>query len=138
MKKNSNIDVLKAAKAVAKKLYDKEIVFKNSVYIDDKNKVQNYNFVLNSDKDVFSDNGTKILTIHKSKGLEADGVLVVAENRKQFFKWLNMTKENMYDGKDEDYRLGYVAYSRAKKVLALTCLEKIEFSELNNQIFEEI
>ena len=52
-------------------------------------------------------------------------------------KWLNMKRDDLKNEKDEEYRLGYVAFSRAKRVLALACLEKIDFTELRKDIFEE-
>ena len=39
----------------------------------------------------------RFMTIHKSKGIEADCVLVLASSESQLFKWLEI----------EDYRLGY-------------------------------
>ena len=89
------------------------------------------------DEEISADKKIRLLTIHKSKGLEADGVLVIVENRKQFFKWLNMKRDDLKNEKDEEYRLGYVAFSWAKRVLALACLEKIDFTELRKDIFEE-
>lgn len=130
-------DILEIASVLSKKLYGKRIVFSNSYYSDDKGKFKRYNFSFESAEQIFGNEKIKILTIHKAKGLEADGVLVIAENRKQFFKWLNMRSYDLKNEKDEDYRLGYVAYSRAKRVLALACLEKIDFVELNEDIFEE-
>ena len=89
------------------------------------------------DEEISADKKIRLLTIHKSKGLEADGVLVIVENRKQFFKWLNMKRDDLKNEKDEEYRLGYVACSRAKRVLALEYKEKIDFTELRKDIFEE-
>lgn len=130
-------DILEIVSAMSNKFYGKEITFSNSTYFDDKGKGQNYNFSFGYDEGTFGNEKIRILTIHKSKGLEADGVLVVAENRKQFFKWLNMRSIDLKNETDEEYRLGYVAYSRAKKVLALACLEIIDFAELNKGIFDE-
>lgn len=138
LRKYPQLDILKVAAALSKKLYGKKIVFSDSNYFDDKGKIQNYNFSSKDDEEIPVNEKIKLLTIHKSKGLEADGVLVIAENRKQFFKWLNMKKDDLKNEKDEEYRLGYVAFSRAKRVLALACLEKIDFTELGKDIFEEV
>lgn len=138
LRKNPQLDILKIAAALSKKLYGKKIAFSDSNYFDDKGKIQNYNFSFIDDEEISADKKIRLLTIHKSKGLEADGVLVIAENRKQFFKWLNMKRDDLKNEKDEEYRLGYVAFSRAKRVLALACLEKIDFTELRKDIFEEI
>lgn len=137
LRKNPQLDILKIAAALSKKLYGKKIAFSDSNYFDDKGKIQNYNFSFIDDEEISADKKIRLLTIHKSKGLEADGVLVIVENRKQFFKWLNMKRDDLKNEKDEEYRLGYVAFSRAKRVLALACLEKIDFTELRKDIFEE-
>ena len=42
----------------------------------------------------------------------------------------------MESDKDEDYRLGYVAFSRAKKVLIICCLEKIDLNQLESGCFD--
>ena len=61
-------------------------------------------------------------SIHTSKGLEATSVLVLARTNKQLLKWLNF--ENVTHDTDDDYRLGYVAFSRARELLCLTSIEK--------------
>lgn len=62
-------------------------------------------------------------TIHSSKGLEATSVLVVAENNQELADWLDFEKANLE--LDDKYRLGYVAFSRARDMLVIACLEKI-------------
>lgn len=137
IKKYPQKDVLEIASALSNKLFGKKIEQSNSIYFDDNGKPQKYNFSFSNEEEIFDNKEIRILTIHKSKGLEADGVLVIAENRKQFFKWLNMSSKDLKNEKDEEYRLGYVAYSRAKRVLALACLEKVDFTEINKDVFEE-
>lgn len=63
-------------------------------------------------------------TIHSSKGLEATSVLVVAETEKELLKWINFEKANKE--LDDDYRIGYVAFSRARDLLSVACLETIK------------
>lgn len=137
IKKYPQKDVLEIASFLSNKLYGKKINQSNSIYFDDNGKPQKYNFSFSNEEEIFDNEEIRILTIHKSKGLEADGVLVIAENRKQFFKWLNMRSKDLKNEKGEEYRLGYVAYSRAKRVLALACLEKVDFTEINKDVFEE-
>ncbi|HRH43312.1 MAG TPA: UvrD-helicase domain-containing protein [Pyrinomonadaceae bacterium] len=60
-------------------------------------------------------------TIHKAKGLEATCVLVCAKSAKELEKWLDYEKA---EENDDDYRLGYVAFSRARNFLCISCLEK--------------
>ena len=84
--------------------------------------------------EVIKDDGIHCLSIHKSKGLEADAVLVIAQNEKEFLKWLNMTKSNMKSDTDEDYRLGYVAFTRARKVLLIACSDKVDISNIKKSV----
>ena len=74
------------------------------------------------------------MTIHKSKGLEADVVLVLANTESELLKWLNMTKTNMKSDADETYRLGYVAFTRPRKVLILACIEKVDISKIKSNV----
>lgn len=60
-------------------------------------------------------------SIHTSKGLEATSVLVMAKTNKQLLKWLDF--QNVTHNTDDDYRLGYVAFSRARELLCITSLE---------------
>ena len=78
------------------------------------------------------------MTIHKAKGLEADAGLVLAETSKQFLKWINMTHTNMKSDTDEDYRLGYVAFTRAKKFLMLACKEPVDVDDIKRNIRLEL
>jgi superfamily I DNA/RNA helicase len=58
-----------------------------------------------------------VRTIHTAKGLERDAVLLIASIPQQFSRWVKMD-----DGKsvrDEESRIGYVAFSRAKKLLCV-------------------
>lgn len=124
-------------KTVSKKILGYEIEIRNSIYVDDKKKIQKYGFETNiSDRNASKYNGVRCMTIHKSKGLEAECVLLVAATKNQFFKWIEMSQQDMASETDEDYRLGYVAFSRPKKVLVLTCLEKIDEKELDFNIFK--
>lgn len=70
-----------------------------------------------------------VSNIHTIKGLEADAVLAVAKNEKELLLWIEKDRQirETYRGKEEtDYpRLGYVAFSRAKKLLCIACLEQI-------------
>ena len=128
--------VLKLAKKGYMELYRKRIVFKNST-TDINGKTQEFNFASKFTESYKKDECLmKYTTIHKAKGLEADCVLVVAENEKQLFKWLNMTKTDMRNESDEDYRLGYVAFSRARKVLAVAVLEEIDTSAFDTKIWD--
>ncbi len=77
----------------------------------------------NSTREKF-DNG-HYMSIHKSKGLEADAVLVVAKNNKELEMWLETDKEKRFTDTTDKCRLGFVGFSRAKEVLCIACLEEI-------------
>ncbi|PPB08917.1 UvrD-helicase domain-containing protein [Brevibacillus laterosporus] len=65
------------------------------------------------------------LTIHKSKGLQADAALVVAKNEKELLMWLENDKEKRLLDQQDKCRLGYVAFSRPKEFLCIACLTPI-------------
>ena len=65
-------------------------------------------------------------TIHKAKGLEADAVLAVAEDKNKLEKWLMTDKKARHKEKTDMCRIGYVAFSRAKTILCIACLDKID------------
>lgn len=84
------------------------------------------------DDDAYEDH---FLTIHKSKGLQADAVLAVASTEKELLKWLEIDKHKRLSDKTDDCRLGYVAFSRAKEFLCIACRKSISDStrqHLNN------
>lgn len=66
------------------------------------------------------------LTIHKSKGLQADAVLVIAKSKNELKKWLEVDKQLRFEDKQDTCRVGYVAFSRAKEFLCIACLEEID------------
>ncbi|MDI9312568.1 MAG: UvrD-helicase domain-containing protein [Limnohabitans sp.] len=67
-------------------------------------------------------------TIHTAKGLEATSVLVCAKTQNQLLKWLAV---DQILSDDDDFRLGYVAFSRARKFLAIACLQPVDLATLN-------
>lgn len=64
-------------------------------------------------------------TIHSAKGLEAGSVLVVAENKSLLNKWLSTNKNDFKKHDDDNYRLGFVGFSRARNFLCIGCLENV-------------
>ncbi|MDT0293523.1 UvrD-helicase domain-containing protein [Mesonia ostreae] len=70
-----------------------------------------------------------VSNIHRFKGLELDAVLAVAKNEAELNLWLETdtaTRDAHSDKGTSDYpRLGYVAFSRARKILCIACLEPI-------------
>lgn len=77
--------------------------------------------------------GDEIQTIHKAKGTEYDAVLAVIPNKIQTKRGIDCWLLNPED--DEESRLGYVACSRAKKLLCLAVenLEDGDIKKLQNK-----
>jgi DNA helicase-2/ATP-dependent DNA helicase PcrA len=65
-------------------------------------------------------------SVHRAKGLEADGVLVVAETANQLKKWLITNPDERHTDESDMCRIGYVAFTRAKLLLYIACLQKID------------
>lgn len=76
--------------------------------------------------DVVNHNEAVIVSnIHTIKGLESEAVLVIAKTEQELLQWIE-TDIQVRDGDKTDYsRLGYVAFSRAKQLLCIACLEPI-------------
>jgi DNA helicase-2/ATP-dependent DNA helicase PcrA len=70
-------------------------------------------------------------SIHSAKGLEATSVLAIAYSKKELDKWLNFQEANK--SLEDDYRLGYVAFSRARDMLCIACLEEVS-DETKNKL----
>lgn len=85
-----------------------------------------------------------VLTIHKSKGLQADAVLVVARTENELLKWLETDRVKRLSEKQDTCRLGYVAFSRPKELLCIACLKTISpeteqlLNELNVTVYPKI
>ncbi|MFE4430436.1 ATP-binding domain-containing protein [Peribacillus butanolivorans] len=60
-----------------------------------------------------SENDGHVFSIHSAKGQEAECVLVMAESESQLMEWLGENE------KSEEARVGYVAFSRARKLLCV-------------------
>ncbi|MEG0757458.1 MAG: 3'-5' exonuclease, partial [Raoultibacter sp.] len=75
---------------------------------------------LRTDLDTMSEDGTAVtlMTVHSSKGLEFDCVFV-AGMEETLFPHMNSTNDP--NGIEEERRLAYVAITRARKKLFLTC-----------------
>lgn len=127
-------------KNVFKELYGVSILFKDSFCLDENNRKVPFGY--SKKWDVIQERNNldsiRFMTIHKSKGLEADCVLVIAETQNEFNKWINMTPQKMKSLSDEDYRLGYVAFTRARKVLILSCLQEMDVKVLDKTVFDVV
>lgn len=66
-------------------------------------------------------------SIHSAKGLEATCVLVFARSKNELKSWLDF---NNVTGKNDTTRLGFVGFSRARKLLCISCLEPLNARDL--------
>ena len=76
--------------------------------------------LLTSQDDMNGGNYISLMTIHVAKGLEFDNVFVMGMNQGSFPS-SRAINEDGRDGMEEERRLAYVAFTRAKKTLTLTC-----------------
>ena len=65
-------------------------------------------------------------SIHKAKGLEANSVLAVARNKNELLHWLVTDKDARAGDNSDACRIGYVAFTRAKTLLCIACLEPLD------------
>ncbi len=70
-----------------------------------------------------------IANIHTIKGLESEAVLAIAKTQEELLLWIetdHSVREAKRDNETTDYpRLGYVAFSRAERLLCIACLEPV-------------
>lgn len=71
-----------------------------------------------------------VMSIHKSKGLEAGIVLAIAKNNNELSRWLEIKKDGRVLDENDTCRIGFVAFSRAKELLVISCLESINEGNL--------
>jgi DNA helicase-2/ATP-dependent DNA helicase PcrA len=66
-----------------------------------------------------------VANIHTIKGLEHEAVLAITKTEQELLNWIE-TDRIKRDADDEDIcRIGYVAFSRAERLLCISCLSKI-------------
>lgn len=96
--------------------------------------------LLTSQDDMNGGNYVSLMTIHVAKGLEFDNVFVIGMNQGSFpsDRALNETGR---DGEEEERRLAYVAMTRARKKLYMSCNSSYSYvtdgKAMPSQFFEE-
>ena len=89
-------------------------------------KIQDLRF---QNKSLSGDSTVTVATIHTIKGLESQAILAIAKNEAELLLWIEKDiaiREAKRTSETTDYpRLGYVAFSRAEKLLCIACLQKI-------------
>lgn len=76
--------------------------------------------LLTSQDDINGGNYVSLMTIHVAKGLEFDNVFIISMNEGSFPSQRSVAEVNR-DGEEEERRLAYVAMTRARKKLFLSC-----------------
>ncbi len=76
--------------------------------------------LLSSQDDINDGNYVSLMTIHVAKGLEFDNVFLICLNDGAFPNQRSVA-ESGQDGEEEERRLAYVAFTRAKKNLYVSC-----------------
>ena len=79
-------------------------------------------------------NAVTVCNIHTIKGLESQAVLAIAKTEEELLLWIetkHSVRELKRDNEKTDYpRLGYVAFSRAERLLCLGCLQEVSLTTL--------
>jgi DNA helicase-2/ATP-dependent DNA helicase PcrA len=60
--------------------------------------------------------GENFRTIHRAKGTQRDAIFVMADNNDEFDQWFFGSMQD-----NEISRCGFVAFSRARKILCVCC-----------------
>ena len=89
--------------------------------------------LMTSQDEITGDNNVSLMTVHTAKGLEFDYVFVMGLND-GVFPNQRAINERDKDGLEEERRLAYVAFTRAKKQLYLTLNRDYSYSLQSNNI----
>lgn len=65
-------------------------------------------------------------SIHKAKGLEAECVLVVSRSINELKKWIETEVDKRWKDMQDTCRIGFVGFTRAKKMLCIACKHSID------------
>lgn len=98
--------------------YSRIMTLKDIICNSDKSIIETINDLMISDEDDSKSDKVTLLTIHKSKGLEFQCVIIISCNE-GIIPPSKITKE----AKDEERRCMYVAMTRAMKFLYITCAQ---------------
>lgn len=94
-----------------------------------------------SQDDVYNDEYVSLMSIHMAKGLEFNYVFVVGLSQDVFPSFRSVSEAGE-DGMEEERRLAYVAFTRAKKRLFLTDSQGFNFitnsPKMSSQFIDEI
>ncbi len=82
--------------------------------------------LMSSQDEILEDNFVSLMTVHTAKGLEFDHVFVIGLNE-GVFPSMRTLNDDAYLGLEEERRLCYVAFTRAKQTLSLSCASDFSF-----------
>ncbi|MBQ7995424.1 MAG: UvrD-helicase domain-containing protein [Bacilli bacterium] len=82
--------------------------------------------LLSSQDDIKTGNYVSMMTVHTAKGLEFDNVFVISLNEKSFPSSRSIAEKGA-EAEEEERRLAYVAFTRAKKKLYLSCNQEYSY-----------
>jgi len=82
--------------------------------------------LMSSQDEILEDNFVSLMTVHTAKGLEFDHVYVIGMNE-GVFPSMRTLNDDAYLGLEEERRLCYVAFTRAKQTLSLSCASDFSF-----------
>lgn len=82
--------------------------------------------LMSSQDEILEDNFVSLMTVHTAKGLEFEHVFVIGLNE-GVFPSMRTLNDDAYLGLEEERRLCYVAFTRAKQTLSLSCASDFSF-----------
>lgn len=103
---------------------DLNLQITNEYELEGKDLLRSLLLIVQNDQNVSANH--QYSSIHKAKGLEADAVLVVARNKAELIRWLTSDKVARANDNSDICRIGYVAFTRAKTLLCIACLEPLD------------
>jgi DNA helicase-2/ATP-dependent DNA helicase PcrA len=69
-----------------------------------------------------------VANIHTIKGLEHEAVFAITKTELELLAWLEIDREKRDADKEDFCRIGYVAFSRAERLLCISCMETLSES----------
>ena len=89
--------------------------------------------LLTSQDDMKGGNYVSFMTVHVAKGLEFDNVFVICLNEMVFPSGRSLMEDTSGDTIEEERRLAYVAFTRARKRLFLSCNKSYSYQTDSHQ-----
>lgn len=94
------------------------LIVKNAMLV----KVEDLKFTMSGDHGI---GVVTVANIHTIKGLEHEAVLAITKNEQELLRWIETDRTKRDADEDDVCRIGYVAFSRAERLLCISCLSTI-------------